>query len=65
MEFNPNFAYMLYSATAEDNVYHKDRLTVCCDNCTWSLTRSNPDTPNLFTVPQYCCFRALNVELFT
>jgi hypothetical protein len=24
MEFNPNFTYMLQSATAEDNVYHKD-----------------------------------------
>jgi hypothetical protein len=24
MEFNPNFTYMLYSATAEDNVYYKD-----------------------------------------
>jgi hypothetical protein len=24
MEFNPNFTYMLYSAMAEDNVYHKD-----------------------------------------
>jgi hypothetical protein len=25
MEFNPNFTYMLYSATAKDNVYHKNR----------------------------------------
>jgi hypothetical protein len=23
MEFNPNFTYMLYSATAEDTVYNK------------------------------------------
>jgi hypothetical protein len=26
LEFNSNFTYMLYSATAEDNVYHKDYL---------------------------------------
>jgi hypothetical protein len=26
MEFNPNFTYMLLSVTAEDNVYHKDKL---------------------------------------
>jgi hypothetical protein len=26
MEFIPNFTYMLYSATAKDNVYHKDEL---------------------------------------
>jgi hypothetical protein len=24
MEFNPNFTYMLLSATAKDNVYHTD-----------------------------------------
>jgi hypothetical protein len=24
MEFNPNFTYMLLSATAEDNVCHRD-----------------------------------------
>lgn len=24
MEINPNFTYMLYSATAEDNVNHKN-----------------------------------------
>jgi hypothetical protein len=23
MEFNPDFTYMLYSAMAEDNIYHK------------------------------------------
>jgi hypothetical protein len=27
MEFNPDVTYMLQSATAEDNVYHKDKLT--------------------------------------
>jgi hypothetical protein len=25
MEFNPNFTYMLWSAMAENNVYHKDK----------------------------------------
>jgi hypothetical protein len=25
VEFNPNFTYMLWSARAEDNVYHKDK----------------------------------------
>jgi hypothetical protein len=25
MEFNPNLTYMLYSATAKDSVYHKDK----------------------------------------
>jgi hypothetical protein len=25
MEFNPNFTYMLQSATTEGNVYHKDK----------------------------------------
>jgi hypothetical protein len=25
MEFSPNFTYMLYSATAEDSVYHKKK----------------------------------------
>jgi hypothetical protein len=30
MEFNPDFTYMLYSATAEDNVYHKYNVTVLC-----------------------------------
>jgi hypothetical protein len=24
MELNPDFTYMLYSASAEDNVYHKN-----------------------------------------
>jgi hypothetical protein len=26
MEFSPNFSYILYSATAEDEVYHKDQI---------------------------------------
>jgi hypothetical protein len=24
MEFNPNFTYLIYSSTGEDNIYHKD-----------------------------------------
>jgi hypothetical protein len=30
MESNPKFTYMLYSATAEDNVYHKNRELTSC-----------------------------------
>jgi hypothetical protein len=32
VEFDPKFTYMVYSATAEDNIYHKAQLKVTNSN---------------------------------
>jgi hypothetical protein len=36
MEFGPNFTYMLYSATAEGSVYHKDTDKDFHNSSNWS-----------------------------